>query len=136
MKKLFPLGAALLLLVFSLSLISCSGEPAAKVKANEKVLGLIKTWDPKLAFYTSKKDPLKSIEGLRQAEIACFGPELSGKIQAFYDAAQIPREYGNAVQVIGPSGSVFAAKNGPRLYLVHSNYGPKLKDAIRVKFYD
>ena len=136
MKKLFPLKAAILLLAFSLCLINCSGKQTDAVKANKKVVELVKTWDPKIAFYTSKKDPLKSIEGLRQAEIACFGPELSGNIQAFYDAAQIHREYGNAVQVIGPSKLLFTEKDAPRLYLVHSNYEPKLKDFVRVKFYD
>ena len=136
MKKLFPLGAAILLLALSLCLINCSGKQTAAVKANKKVVELVKTWDPKYAFYTSKKDPLKSIEGLRQGEIACFGPELAGNIQAFYDAAQIKKEYSNAVQIIGPSNLAFTDKDAPRLYLVHSNYEPKLKDAVKVKFYD
>ncbi len=136
MKRLFQLGTALLLSALVFSSVNCSGKQTTTVKANSKVVGLVKTWDPKLAFYTSKKDPLKSVEGLRQAEIACFGPELAGNIQAFYDAAGIHREYGNAVQVIGPSEPVFAMKGAPRLYLINTNSEPKLKGAVKVRFAD
>jgi len=134
MKKLFPLGAVVLLLAFSLCVVNCSGKRTATVKANKKVVELVKTWDPKVNFYTSKKNPLKSIDGLRQKEIACFGPELAGNIQAFYDAAQIKKEYGDAVQVIGPENPIFIIENGPRLYLTLSNYEPKLKEAVKVRF--
>jgi hypothetical protein len=135
-NKLFQLGAALLLSVFLLCSLGCSSKPTTPVKANRKVIGLVMALDPKLGYYTSKKDPLKSIEGLRQDQIACFGPELTGNIQAFYAAAGIHRDYANAVQVIGPTEALFQMKGAPRLYLINKNFEPRLQGAIRVRFTD
>ena len=134
MKKIASAGIAILLFASLLFPAGCSISSTPKVKANKKVLELIKTWDPKIAFYTSKKNPLKTIENLRQDEIACFGPELADKIKAFYDAAGTERTYGNAVQMIAPADLSFSAKDSPRLYITWIGNGPKLKDAVKVTF--
>ncbi len=130
------LTVSFILLVTLLLTASCARNKVVTVKANRQVVDLVKTWDPKLSFYTSKKNPLKTLEGLRQKEIACFGPELAGNIQAFYNAAGIRKEYGDAVQVVGPGNPIFLIENGPRLYLTNSNYEPKLKEAVKVRFSD
>jgi len=134
MKKTALTASVILLFAALLCVGGCTGESKVSVKANKDVVSLVKSWDPKLAFYTSKNDPLKSVEGLRQGEIACFGPEISDHIQAFYNAAGIKKEYGNAVQVAAPSTLSFAAKDAPRLFLTWSSYGPKMKDAVKVSF--
>ena len=124
----------ILLFAFSLLLISCSKGSTVKVKANKQVVELVKSWDPEISFYTSKKNPLKSIEGLRQEEIGCYGPELGFHIKAFYDAAGTEKTHGEGVQVIGPDNPIFMVERGPRLYLTSANYAPKLKEAVKVKF--
>lgn len=123
-------------LVFSFWLVSCSKGSTVKVKANKQVVDLVKTWNPDISFYTSKKNPLKSIEGLRQEEIGCFGPELGFHIKAFYDAAGIEKTHGEGVQVIGPDNPIFVMERGPRLYLTSAKYAPKLKEAVKVEFYE
>ena len=132
MKRTLSAAIALLLFASLPCLVAC-GRPQAKVKANDRVVTLVKTWDKNVSFYTSKKNPLKTIEGLRQNEIACWDWTLSDKIKAFYDAADTSRTYGNAVQVIAPHNVSFAA-NFPRLYLTWTSNEPKLKDAERVVF--
>lgn len=124
----------ILLLGLSFWLVGCSKVSTVKVKANKQVVELVKTWGPDVSFYTSKKNPLKSIEGLRQEEIGCFGPELGSHIRAFYDAAAIEKTHGEGVQVIGPDNPIFMMEHGPRLYLTSSKFAPKLKDAVKVEF--
>ncbi len=133
MKRLAYLKSVVLLFAVSTVLVGCTGNSGSKVKANEKVIKLVTSWGPKVSFYTNKNDPLKTIENLKQDEIACWGPELSDKIQAFYNAAGTNKIYGNAVQVITP-GDLALAKNTPRLYLTWKSNEPRLKDAVRVVF--
>lgn len=124
----------ILLAASLLFLVSCSKHSTVKIKANKKVVELIKTWSPEISFYTSKKNPLKSIEGLRQEEIGCWGPELISNIRAFYDAAEIEKTHGEGVQVIGPDNPIFIIEGGPRLYLTSAKNAPKLKEAVKVRF--
>ena len=134
MKKILAAGVVILLFAFSLLLVSCSKGPTVTVKANKQVVELVKTWDPEISFYTSKKNPLKSIESLRQEEIGCWGRELGFHIRAFYDAAGIEKTRGDAVQVIGPDVPMFMMERGPRLYLTSAKFAPKLKEAVKVTF--
>jgi hypothetical protein len=134
MRKMLSAGAMVLLIAFSFSSMNCSRTPAVTVKANRQVVELVKTWGSDVSFYTSKKDPLKSVEGLRQQEIGCYGKELVPHIQAFYDAAGVEREFGNAVQVIGPDNPIFLMERGPRLYLTSPEYAKRLKEAVKVRF--
>jgi hypothetical protein len=134
MKKILTVGMVILLFAFSLFLISCSKGSTVTVKANKQVVELVKTWDPEISFYTSKKNPLKSIEGLRQEEIGCYGPELGFHIRAFYDAAGIEKTHGEGVQVIGPDVPMFTVERGPRLYLTSAKNASRLKEAVKVKF--
>jgi len=134
MKKILLAGMIIVLFGFSLWLVGCSRVSTVKVKANKQVIELVKTWDRDVSFYTSKKNPLKTIEGLRQEEIGCFGPELAANIQAFYNAAGIEKTHGEGVQVIGPDNPIFIMERGPRLYLLSSRYAEKLKEAVKVEF--
>ena len=134
MKRNLSVSMVIILFVFSFWVVSCSKGSTVKVKANKQVVELVKTWNPDISFYTSKKNPLKSIEGLRQEEIGCFGPELSGHIRAFYDAAGIEKTHGEGVQVIGPDNPIFVMEHGPRLYLISAKNASKLKEAVKVKF--
>lgn len=124
----------IILFGFSFWLVSCSKGSTVTVKANKQVVELVKTWNPDISFYTSKKNPLKSIEGLRQEEIGCWGKELGYHIQAFYNAAGIEKTHGEGVQVIGPDNPIFIMEHGPRLYLTSSQYAPRLKEAVKVEF--
>ena len=130
--------AVLIILSFALLLFwaGCSRITGARVKANKQVVALVKTWGKGIAFYTSKENPLKTIEGLKQNEIACWGPELAHDIQAFYDAAGTQRAYGNAVQVIPSTNPIFAVEHSPRLYLTWTTNERRLKGAVRVTFYE
>jgi hypothetical protein len=134
MKKLSALWSVILVCAMLSLLLSCSRTPTVTVKANRNVVELVKTWDPKISFYTSKSNPMKSIEGLRQEEIGCWGRELVPNVVAFYDAAEVVKTYGDAVQVIGPDNPIFSAERSPRLYLLSSKFAAKLKDAAKVKF--
>jgi hypothetical protein len=134
MKKYLSLGMIILLATSLFLLVNCSGSSTVTVKANKNVVELIKTWDPDISFYTSKKSPLKSIEGLRQEEIGCWGPELIVNIRAFYDAAEIEKTHGEGVQVIGPDNPIFVIKGGPRLYLTSAKNAPRLKETVKVRF--
>jgi hypothetical protein len=134
MKKVFSISTIVLLLGFSLCVVNCSRSSTVTVKANKQVVELVKTWDPDINFYTSKKNPLTSIEGLRQEGIACWGRELIPNIQAFYDAAGVQKSYGDAVQVVGPDNPIFVVERGPRLYLISSKYASRLKEAVKVRF--
>jgi hypothetical protein len=136
MKKIMSVSMVMILFGFSFWMISCSKGSTVKVKANRQVVELVKTWGPDVSFFTSKKNPLKSIEGLRQEEIGCYGPELGFHIQAFYNAAAIEKTHGEGVQVIGPDNPIFSMERGPRLYLTSAKYAPKLKDAVKVEFTD
>ena len=124
----------ILLFGFSFWLVSCSKGSTVTVKANKQVVELVKTWGPEISFYTSKKNPLKSIEGLRQEEIGCYGPELGSHIRSFYDAAGIIKTHGEGVQVIGPDNPIFMVERGPRLYLTSAKNASRLKEAVKVKF--
>jgi hypothetical protein len=134
MKKILSVSMVIILLGFSFWLVSCSKGSTVKVKANKQVVELVKTWNPDISFYTSKKNPLKSIEGLRQEEIGCWGPELGNNIRAFYDAAGTEKTHGEGVQVIGPDNPIFSMERGPRLYLTSAKFAPKLKEAVKVEF--
>lgn len=135
MKKLLSVVcSAVLLFAVSLFVVGCGKDSTVTVKANKNVVDLVKTWDPKLSFYTSKKNPLSSIGGLKQEEIACWGRELVPNIIAFYDAAGVQKVYGDAVQVIGPDVPIFTMERSPRIYLVSSEFASRLKDAVKVKF--
>ena len=124
----------IILFGFSFWLVSCSKGSTVTVKAYKQVVELAKSWGPEISFYTSKKNPLKSIEGLKQEEIGCFGPELGFHIRAFYDAAGIEKTHGEGVQVIGPDNPIFMMEHGPRLYLTSAKFAPKLKEAVKVEF--
>ncbi|HXX81212.1 MAG TPA: hypothetical protein VEI46_06655 [Thermodesulfovibrionales bacterium] len=134
MKKI-ELAAIMPIVLASLLFLTFGGcaKKEVRVKANKEVVNLVKTWDKNLSFYTSKKNPLTTIENLRQNEIACWDWQFADKIQAFYNAAGTNRTYGNAVQIIPPHNVAFA-NNSPRLYLTATGNEPKLKDAVRVVF--
>jgi hypothetical protein len=134
MKKIVSVMSVILLFTMLTFLASCSRNSTVTVKANKNVVELVKKWDPKISFYTSKKNPLKSIEGLKQEEIACWGRELAPNIMAFYDAAGVQKVYGDAVQVIGPDNPIFAMERSPRIYLLSSEYASRLKEAVKVQF--
>ena len=136
--KRTSLAALIILSFFALLFfgVGCGKKTVVAVKANKYVLALSKTVGKDVAFYTSKENPLKTIEGLKQNEIACWGPELADKIQAFYIAAGTQRAYGNAVQAISADDRVFGMANSPRLYLTWTANERRLKGAVRVKFYE
>jgi hypothetical protein len=134
MKKILSVGMVLIIFGLSFWLVSCSKFSTVKVKANKQVVELVKTWGSEVSFYTSKKNPLKTIEGLRQVDLGCYDRELVPKMQAFYIAAGVPLEFGQAVQVIGPDNPIFVMEHGPRLYLTSEKYAKKLKEAVKVEF--
>jgi len=135
MKKMVSLAVSIVLLAsLFLTGYGCARKEV-RVKANREVVNLVKTWNPDIVFFTSRKIPLKTIEGLRQTEIACWGPELAEQIKAFYDAAGTQRSYGNAVQVITPTNLDFRAANAPRLYITWKGHESRIKEvAVRVVF--
>ncbi len=133
-KKNTVTATLIFLCLCSSFLTGCSLNPnVITVKSNKKVVALVKTWEPKVSFYTSRQNPLKTIEGLKQEEIAWWGPELAMQIKSFYDAAGISKRYGNAVQLITPP-NLKLAKGSPRLFLTWANNAPRLKDAVMVRF--
>jgi hypothetical protein len=134
MKKILSVSMVIILLGFSFWLASCSRVSTVKVKANKQVVELAKSWGSDISFYTAKKNPLKSTEGLRQVELGCYDRELVPKMQAFYKAAEVHLEFGEAVQVIGPDNPIFSMERGPRLYLTSAKFAKKLKDAAKVEF--
>ena len=134
MKKILVSGSVILVIAMLSFLIGCSRTPTVTVKANKRVVELVNSWGPDVNFYTAKKTPLTSIEGLRQEQIGCYGRELVPNVIAFYDAAGVEKTYGDAVQVIGPDNPVFSVARSPRLYLLSKQYASRLKDAAKVRF--
>jgi len=105
-----------------------------KVKAKKKVLALIKTWDEKIWFFTSKENPIKSLNGLKKDEIACWGAEHIERVFDFLDAVGIKYE-DKAMRVIGTGNPIFSGmKNPPRLFITWSDYAQHLKGGIKVIF--
>jgi len=133
MRKI-PFAAIVILSFALLTCLAGCGRKRVDVKANAEVRTLVKSWGSKIAFYTPKDNPLKTIEGLNQAEVACWGPELSGQIRAFYVAAGAKGANGNAVRVIPLRRFSFSGENAPRLFLTYTNNEPKLKNAVKVDF--
>ncbi len=60
-----------------------------EVIANKETLKLIENWDKKIWFYTSKNNPIKSLEGLDWGSVACWGAELMDYFIDFLNKAGI-----------------------------------------------
>lgn len=105
-----------------------------KVKANKKVIKLIKTWDKNIWFFTSKDNPIRSLDNLKNNEIACWGAEHWNRYFAFLDAAGIKYEE-KSLNILGTGNPIFSGmSNPPRLYFTWSNYASHLKGAVKVEF--
>ena len=135
MKRVLPAILIVLLAALLFMIDYGCAKKEIRVKANKEVVDLIKTWNPDIFFFTSRKNPLQTIQGLRQTEIACWGLELAQQTKAFYDAADIQRSYGNAVQLISPKDLNFGAEHAPRLYITWKGNATRIdKQAVRVVF--
>lgn len=111
-------------------------ESAAKnqleVKAGKKVVDLVKTWDESIWFFTSKENPIQSLD-LKEGDVACWGVEHFSRVQAFLEAAGLGKDKG--VRVIGTGNAIFSGmENPPRLFITSSKNASELKGAIRVVF--
>lgn len=106
---------------------------SVSLKANKDVIDLIKTWDERIWFFTSKNNPIKSLEGLKAEDIACYGGELMGHIEKFYKVLGIKE--GELVLVQGTE-DIFRDKNPPSLFITWSKYDSTLGGGIRVEFYE
>jgi len=106
-----------------------------KVGVSKDVLDLIKTWDKRIWFFTSKENPIKSLDGLKKDDIlACWGAELIGRVFNFLDAAGIKYK-DKSMRIIGTGNPIFSGmENPPLLFTTWSGYEPALKGAIRVEF--
>ncbi len=107
--------------------------PAVQIKADSVVLGTIQSWDKRIWFFTSKKEPLKSLKGLTHDQIAVWGAELYDQVKQFYKAIGIPDTV-SSVSILGTGNPIFSGmENPPRLFITWSGHESQLEGAIRVE---
>ena len=66
-------------LLFSLDL------QTREIKVEKKVIELLNTWNKDIWFFTSKNNPIRTLDNLKKEDFACWGAELIQKVFAFLD---------------------------------------------------
>ena len=113
-----------------------------RIKAGEQVLAVIGEWDPELWFFTSRKQPLRTLEGLTRDEIACWGGELFQNVLDFREAIGIPTDNKNlGVHVVGLGQKKkieelipYGLDKPVRLFITWSSLAPRLEGVVKVEF--
>jgi hypothetical protein len=127
----------LLLPVFIFLLVACAcgkekGSSVVRIEVDKKVLDLINSWDKKICFFTSKDNPLRSLEGLKKEDIAAWGVELFKNVEDLYKVLGIE---GGGVKFFGNINEIFSGMKNPlRLFITWAGFEPDLKGSVRVEF--
>ena len=130
MKKLLIFLCVCLMLIC----LNCNSSPKGpvNVKANKEVVELVKSWDDTIWFFTSKRNPVKSLKGLTRKDIAFWGAEHLDRATKFFETAKIEPE-SKSVRFIGTGNQIFSGmKDAPRLFITWSNFKDHLEGAVRV----
>ena len=127
----------LLLPVFIFLLVACAcgkekGSSVVRIEVDKKVLDLINSWDKKICFFTSKDNPLRSLEGLKKEDIAAWGVELFKNVE---DLCKVLGIEGGGVKFFGNINEISSGmKSPPRLFITWAGFEPDLKGSVRVEF--
>ena len=102
------------------------------IEVKDKVLDLVKTWDKRIWFFTSKDNPLKSFNNLQAKDIAIWGAELMKQTQDLYKVLGITDT--TSVRLIGTGNPIFSGmENPPRLFITWSSHESQLNGSIRIE---
>ena len=123
-----------------------SGEEPSVVtiEVGDEVLSAVGQWDTNIWFFTSRNDPLRTLDGLAQEDIACWGGELCQNVLQFREAIGIPTirtNLGVHVIGVGPRTKIddlkpYGHENSVRLFITWSQFASNLIGEVRVVFAD
>jgi len=113
-----------------------------KIEASKGLLAVVEKWDTNIWFFTSRNEPLRSLDGLTKDQIACWGGELCDRILQFREALGIPTDQHNqGVYVIGVGVhskfeelKPYGLNEPVRLFVTWSQFASDLDGAVRVEF--
>jgi len=132
-KRIILLGSVFIFLLVVCACGKEKGSSVVRIEVDKKVLDLINSWDKKICFFTSKDNPLRSLEGLKKEDIAAWGVELFKNVEDLYKVLGIE---GGGVKFFGNINEIFSGmKNPPRLFITcWADFEPDLKGSVRVEF--
>jgi hypothetical protein len=102
--------------------------PTLRVEVAPAVAELVQAWDSTIWFFTPSANPIRSLEGLRTSDIACWGAE---NFQRMKDLFSVLGLEGEGVRVVGV-GSHNDVAPPLRLYVTWARYAPHLRGMTRV----
>ncbi|MFH1363641.1 MAG: hypothetical protein ABIH45_05505, partial [Candidatus Omnitrophota bacterium] len=110
---------------------------SVKVVAGKEILKELSRWDKKIWFFTSEKNPIQSLDQLKEGDIAAWGIELAEKVGKFRDLALGIKKGVLGLRMIGTGNPIFnGMADPPRVFITWSGYEPQLKGGIRIEFVD
>ena len=105
-----------------------------QVPASDAVIAVVGTFNSEIWFFTSAKNPITTLDGLKKDDVACWGAEQIANVFSFLDAAGVKYE-DKGMQIIGTGNPIYnGMENPPKLFITWSNYAANLVGAARVIF--
>jgi hypothetical protein len=95
------------------------------VKVSPEVMKELSSWDERIVFFTSVEDPITSLNGLSEDEIAMWGFELFENYKQLCRAVGEPKETG---RIIGDVTTIFMKNPELRLFITWDEFE---KDIVR-----
>ena len=105
--------------VFAVLCTGCGPSSVVIVKVSPEVMEELSSWDTDIAFFTSAQNPITSLKGLSEDEIAMWGFELFGNYQQLFQVVGEPKEKGN---VIGDVANIFTKNPDLRLFITSKEF--------------
>lgn len=107
--------------------------PTVKVLAKKAIIDEVSRWDKRIWFFTSAKDPIKTLEGLKTDELAGWGLEILTHIKKFREMTTGVKGV-RGIQMIGTGNPIFTGPNPPRVFTTWSGQEKNLPGAARIEF--
>jgi hypothetical protein len=120
----------------TLLLVGC-GSQEVTVAVSQAELKAIQSMPQDVVFFTSASNPISSLKGLQDDEIAMWGGELVDSVQkllALSGRADTP--VGLRVVGAGDDNAKFNKNSHLRLFITHETYAKSITDGggVRIKF--
>jgi len=112
--------------------MSPKGTPAPiQIEVDKRIFDIVNAWDKDIRLYTSKSNPLRSLEALHHQDIAAWGAELMPQVKELCTAIG---ETEQGVRIIGLGNPIFSGmQNPPRLFITWASNESDLKGAVKVE---
>ena len=105
-----------------------------KISAPEKLLEEIKSWNKRICFYTSKDNPISSIEKLEDDDIAAWDLRLLTQVSKFREIVTGTTGI-ERIRMIGTGNPIFnGMDNPPRIFVTWNTSGETMKGAVQIEF--